>query len=73
MVVRTSGVVPQTVLSTAKVTTTVLFAGALFGLGSAVRIGALLRTGRRGLVLGALSTILVAGIGFGTLALAGAV
>jgi uncharacterized membrane protein YadS len=37
----------------------VLFAAALFGLGTAVRLPALLRTGRRGLVLGALATVLV--------------
>lgn len=40
--------------------------------GSGVRIGALLRTGRRGLVLGALATALVGLIGFGTLVVTGA-
>lgn len=73
VVVRTSGILPDVVLSTAAVATTVLFAAALFGLGSAVRMGALLRSGRRGLVLGAFSTLLVAAVGFGALVLAGTV
>jgi len=73
MLLRSSGVVPSAVLSLAQLVTTLLFAAALFGLGSAVRIGALLRTGRRGLALGALSTGLVALAGFGSLALVGAV
>lgn len=71
MLVRTSGLVPQAVLSAAQVLTTLLFAAALFGLGSAVRVGRLLRTGRRGLVLGALSTVLVALTGLAALAVAG--
>ncbi|HYH30049.1 MAG TPA: putative sulfate exporter family transporter [Pseudonocardia sp.] len=69
MLLRSSGTVPQAVLSVAQVLTTLLFAAALFGLGSAVRVGALLRTGRRGLALGALSTALVALTGLGALAL----
>nr|WP_246106729.1 putative sulfate exporter family transporter [Pseudonocardia kunmingensis] len=73
MLLRTSGVVPPGVLSLAQLATTLLFAAALFGLGSAVRLGALLRTGRRGLALGALSTALVALTGLGALALTGAV
>ncbi len=71
MLVRSSGIVPSAALSVVKVVTTLLFAAALFGLGSGVRIGALLRAGRRGLVLGALSTLLVAGVGYGTLAVVG--
>lgn len=63
MTMRSTGVVPQPVLTTANVATTLLFAAALFALGSGVRIGALLRTGRRGLALGALSTVLVATVG----------
>jgi uncharacterized integral membrane protein (TIGR00698 family) len=73
MLLRSSGAVPSAVLSLAQLVTTLLFAAALFGLGSAVRLGALLRTGRRGLALGALSTGLVAAAGFGALALTGAV
>ncbi|MGI5128286.1 YeiH family protein [Pseudonocardia sp. CA-107938] len=71
MAVRTTGVVPDAVLSAAQTLTTLLFAAALFGLGSAVRVGALLRTGRRGLVLGALSTALVGAVGLAALAVAG--
>ncbi|ANY10469.1 hypothetical protein AFB00_27955 [Pseudonocardia sp. HH130630-07] len=69
--VRTTGLVPDGVVSVVQVTTTVLFAAALFGLGSAVRIGALLRTGRRGIVLGALSTLLVGAVGLAAVAVAG--
>jgi uncharacterized integral membrane protein (TIGR00698 family) len=68
MVLRTSGVVPSGVLSATKVLTTLLFAAALFGLGTSVRLGRLLRSGRRGLALGALSTVLVTAVGFGALA-----
>lgn len=71
MLVRSSGVVPSTALSVAKTATTLLFAAALFGLGSGVRIGALLRTGRRGLALGASSTLLIAVVGYGALAVVG--
>lgn len=73
MVLRTTGVVPDAVLSAARVATTTCFAAALFGLGSAVRVGALLRTGRRGLVLGAASTVLVGLTGMAALALTGGV
>jgi 2-keto-4-pentenoate hydratase/2-oxohepta-3-ene-1,7-dioic acid hydratase in catechol pathway len=43
----------------------------LFALGTAVRLGELLRTGRRGLVLGACSTVLVGAVALGALALTG--
>lgn len=72
MLLRSSGVMPGAVLAVSGVLTTLLFTAALFGLGSQVRIGALLRTGRRGLVLGAASTVLVASVGYLALALAGA-
>ncbi len=68
---RSTGAVPAGVLSAASATTTLLFAAALFALGTAVRPGDLLRTGRRGLVLGAISTVLVAGVGLVALLLAG--
>jgi uncharacterized integral membrane protein (TIGR00698 family) len=73
MLLRSSGVVPLPVLGAAQTLTTLLFAAALFGLGSAVRIGALLRTGRRSLALGALATVLVGLTGLGALAVTGAV
>ncbi|MEU9791431.1 putative sulfate exporter family transporter [Streptomyces sparsogenes] len=72
MLVRSCGVVPSAALSVAKVVTTLLFAAALFGLGSGVKVGALFRAGRRGLALGALSTLLVAVAGYGALAVVGA-
>lgn len=71
MAVRSSGVIPPSVVVVSQVVTTLLLAAALFGLGTSVRIGALLRTGRRGLALGGLSTVLVAVLGFCALAVAG--
>jgi uncharacterized integral membrane protein (TIGR00698 family) len=69
--VRTTGVVPEGVVAVVQVATTLLFAAALFGLGTAVRVGALLRTGRRGIVLGALSTLLVGAVGLAAVVVAG--
>ncbi|WET82301.1 putative sulfate exporter family transporter [Amycolatopsis sp. QT-25] len=57
--VRSTGIVPGLVLDAAKIACTLLLAGALFGLGCAVRIGELVRTGGRALLLGLLSTLLV--------------
>jgi uncharacterized membrane protein YadS len=59
--VRTLDVLPAPVLAAAQLLTTPLLAGALFGLGCSVRLGALARTGSRALLLGLLSTTLVAG------------
>ena len=69
MVARSIGIVPEVVLNLGQLLTTLLFAAALFGLGTGVRLGSLLRTGRRGLALGAMSTVLVALIGFAALGL----
>ncbi len=69
VLVRSTGIVPVAVLDGAKLTTTVLLAAAMFGLGTTVRIGKVLRAGRKGLVLGALSTVLVGGVAFGSLML----
>ena len=69
--IRSTGAVPAEALSTATTATTVLFAAALFGLGTAVRLPALLRTGRRGLVLGALATVLVSLLALAALAAGG--
>ncbi|OZM71619.1 hypothetical protein CFN78_19045 [Amycolatopsis antarctica] len=68
---RSTGILPSAVLDGAKLLCTLLLAGALFGLGCAVRIGKLVRTGGRALLLGLLSTLLVGGVAFGTLALLG--
>jgi uncharacterized integral membrane protein (TIGR00698 family) len=66
--VRSTGLVPAVALDVAKTASTLLLAGALFGLGCAVRLGPLLRGGGRALLLGLLSTLLVLGTGFGALA-----
>lgn len=69
MALRSTALVPDAVLSVARTLTTLLFAAALFGLGSGVRVGALLRTGRRALLLGAAATVLVGVAGLGALSL----
>ena len=68
---RSTGVVPAGVLQAASTATSVLFAAALFALGTSVRLADLVRTGRRGLVLGALASVLVAGLALVTLATVG--
>lgn len=69
--VRSTGVVPETVVSFVGTLTTLLFAAALFGLGSGVRIVKLLQTGKRGLALGALSTLLVGSISLVAMSIGG--
>ncbi|GIH59863.1 YeiH family protein [Microbispora siamensis] len=56
---RSLGVLPPASLAVLKTAETLLFTAALFGMGAAVRLRALLRTGRRAVTLGALSTALV--------------
>ncbi|MGO4690823.1 YeiH family protein [Glaciibacter sp. 2TAF33] len=70
VVVRTSLPVPPVVLQTTDAAQTALLAMALFGLGTAVRLGALLRTGWRALVVGLLSWVLIAALAFGAVQLA---
>jgi uncharacterized integral membrane protein (TIGR00698 family) len=65
--VRTAGVLPEAVLDGAKQLTTLLLAGALFALGFAVRITALLRNGPKAFAFGACSTLLVTTLGFATM------
>ncbi len=67
VLVRSTGTVPGFALDVAKFASTLLLAGALFGLGCAVRIGTLIRTGGRALLLGLLSTSLVGLTAFVTL------
>lgn len=69
--VRSVDILPMPVLDLAKVCCTLLLAGALFGLGCAVRIGPLLRTGGRALLLGLLSTLLIGTTAFLALAVLG--
>ncbi|MFI9815738.1 YeiH family protein [Saccharothrix variisporea] len=64
VVVRSTGFVPEDVLSVTKTTTTVLFAAAMFGLGTAVRPRRLLATGPRAMLLGLLATLLVCSVGY---------
>ncbi|MGW0516424.1 YeiH family protein [Crossiella sp. NPDC003009] len=71
ILVRSTGLLPEPVLAVAKVAATVLMAGALFALGTAVRLRELLATGPRALVLGTASTALAAGISLAGLALVG--
>jgi uncharacterized integral membrane protein (TIGR00698 family) len=62
LLLRSADVVPGLVLAGAKEVSTVLLAAAMFGLGTSVRVRSLLRTGRRGLLLGLLSTVLVGAV-----------
>lgn len=62
--IRSTGVMPQSLLEAASTTKDLLFAAALFGLGTAVRVGPMIRTGRRALLLGLTSWVLIAGISY---------
>lgn len=64
VVVRTTGVLLDGVLDTAKLLTTALLAAALFGLGTGVRVRVLLATGPRALALGAISTVAIAAVAY---------
>ena len=55
-------VLPEPVLEGADVVQTILLAAALFGLGTAVRFGTLVRTGGRALAVGLLSWVLIAAL-----------
>jgi len=62
--IRATGRVPQEVLVPAGQVQGLAFGAAMFGAGSAVRIGTLLRTGRRALVLGLCSWLLIAAVAY---------
>lgn len=62
--IRSTGVLPQGVLEGAGIVKNVLFAAALFGLGCAVRLRPLIRTGHRALLLGLTSWLLIAGVSY---------
>lgn len=64
---RSAQAVPPTVLSIAQFLTTLLLAAAMFGLGAAVRMSSVLRSGPRALLLGLLSTVLVRSVAIGAL------
>ncbi len=61
---RSTGLLPTTALTAASTTKDLLFAAALFGLGSAVRLRVLFRTGRRALLLGLTSWVLIATVSY---------
>ncbi|WGW11242.1 putative sulfate exporter family transporter [Saxibacter everestensis] len=60
VVVRTTGILPDSVLAVADLVQTILLGAALFGLGSAVRIGKLLTTGGRSLAVAGLAWLVIA-------------
>ena len=62
MLVRTTGILPDSVLEFAKLAQTFLLAAAMFGLGLGVHIKGLMRSGSRSLVLAALSTLIILGV-----------
>ncbi|MFI6448725.1 YeiH family protein [Kitasatospora sp. NPDC050543] len=61
---RSTGAVPASVLTTAQDAQELLLAAALFGLGSAVHLPTLLRTGGRMAALGLASWVMVAGVSY---------
>jgi uncharacterized integral membrane protein (TIGR00698 family) len=69
--VRSLGIVPSGVLEGARLLTSLLLAGALFGLGAGVHLPSLLRTGGRAAALGAASTLLAAATAYLGMTLAG--
>lgn len=71
VLVRSTGLVPDTVLDVVKVITTVLLTGAMFGLGTGVHLRVLVRTGGRAAALGAGSTVVAAVVAWGLVALVG--
>lgn len=70
VLVRTLLPVPESVLEVADWLQTALLAMALFGLGSAVRLGELVRTGWRAILVGLLSWALIAALAYGAVQLA---
>ena len=69
VLVRTFIHVPEVVLMGADTVQTAMLAMALFGLGSAVRLGTLVRTGWRALIVGLLSWAMIAALAFGAVQL----
>ncbi|WP_394252380.1 YeiH family protein [Arthrobacter pityocampae] len=59
--VRSLGILPDSALEAGRILTTILLAAGMFGLGAGIDVRRLLRTGGRFAVVGALSTVLLAG------------
>lgn len=64
MLLRSSGVVPGSLLEVAKILQTTLLAAAMFAMGASVRLATVVTTGGRSLVLGLLSSTLVAAVAY---------
>lgn len=71
VLVRSVGLVPDAVLPAVKPVTTLALAAAMTALGTQIHVGRLVRTGGRPLLLGAVSTVVAAGVSLGGLVLAG--
>lgn len=69
VVIRTVGVVPDPVIGLIKPVTTLALGAAMVALGSQIHVGRLIRTGGRPLVLGALATVIAAGVSLAGLSL----
>jgi uncharacterized membrane protein YadS len=59
-----AGVLPDGLLADAHTVQSVLLVAALFGLGTGIHLPALVRTGRRSLLLGLTAWVLVAGVAY---------
>ncbi|MBG6055819.1 putative integral membrane protein (TIGR00698 family) [Salinibacterium sp. CAN_S4] len=70
VVLRTFVPIPDVVLQVADLIQLVLLGMALFGLGAAIRVGALVRTGARPLAVAAISWIAIAAMSLGAVAIA---
>lgn len=64
VVLASTGLLPHGLLAAAKSVQSVLLVAALFGLGTGIHLPVLVRTGRRSLVLGLTSWVLVAGVAY---------
>lgn len=64
MALRSTNLLPGGVLGAAHTVTTLLLAAALFGLGTAVHVPTLVRTGGRAIALGAASTLIAATVAY---------
>ena len=69
---RTTGTLPDGVISTAKLAQTALLTAAMFALGAGVRVAALRKVGPRPFILASISTVWVAGIALAGITLASA-
>ncbi len=64
VVLASTGLLPDGLLAGVKSVQSVLLVAALFGLGTGIHVPVLVRTGRRSLVLGLISWVLVAGVAY---------